>query len=72
MPLSKSPSAKAFSKNIGAELRAGRPFKQAIAIAYAVKRKASKKKKGGTMAAKKKAKKSTKKRAKKSTKKRAK
>jgi hypothetical protein len=44
MPLSKSSSKKAFSKNVRAEVRAGKPKKQAVAIAYSVKRKASKKK----------------------------
>ena len=38
MPLIKSTSKKAFGKNIGAELRAGKPRKQAVAIAYATKR----------------------------------
>ena len=37
----KSTSKKAFGKNIGAEIKAGKPKKQAVAIAYAVKRKAS-------------------------------
>ena len=41
MPLSKSPSKKAFSKNVATERKAGRPTKQAVAIAYAVKRRAS-------------------------------
>lgn len=40
MPLTKSPSKKAFSHNYIAELRAGNPKKQALAIAYSVKRKA--------------------------------
>jgi len=44
MPLDKSKSPKAFGKNIKAELAAGRPMKQAVAIAYAV---AGKKKKMG-------------------------
>lgn len=39
MPLIKSTSKKAFSKNVAAEVRAGKPVKQAVAIAYAVKRK---------------------------------
>lgn len=42
MPLSKSPSKKAFSSNVKKELAAGKPQKQAVAIAYAVKRKAKK------------------------------
>ena len=45
MPLVKSKSKKAFKKNVEAEIKAGKPPKQAVAIAYAVKRKASKKKK---------------------------
>ena len=45
MPLKKSTSAKAFTSNIKAEIKAGKPQKQAVAIAYAVKREASKSKK---------------------------
>lgn len=44
MPLTKSSSKKAFSKNVRAEVKAGRPVKQAVAIAYAVKRSAAAKK----------------------------
>lgn len=44
MPLAKSPSKKAFSKNIKAEIKAGKPAKQAVAIAYSVKRQAQGKK----------------------------
>ena len=44
MPLTKSTSKKAFSKNVRAEMKAGRPQKQAVAIAYSVKRAAAKKK----------------------------
>lgn len=40
MPLTKSPSKKAFEKNIKAEVKAGKPVKQAVAIAYSVKREA--------------------------------
>jgi hypothetical protein len=40
MPLKKSKSAKAFKENIKAEVKAGKPLKQAVAIAYSVKRKA--------------------------------
>jgi hypothetical protein len=43
MPLDKSASKKAFGKNIGAEVKAGKPTKQAVAIAYSVKREAEKK-----------------------------
>ena len=45
MLLKKSASKKAFSANIRQEVKAGRPVKQAVAIAYAVKRKAKKGKK---------------------------
>lgn len=45
MPLNKSKSKKAFSENIKAEMKAGKPQKQAVAIAYSVKRKAKSKKK---------------------------
>ncbi len=44
MPLVKSASKKAFSANVKAERKAGKPVKQAVAIAFAVKRKASSKK----------------------------
>jgi hypothetical protein len=43
MPLDKSKSKKAFSENIGREIAAGKPKKQAVAIAYSVKREAEKK-----------------------------
>ncbi len=42
MPLKKSKSKVAFKKNIKAEVKAGKPIKQALAIAYSVKRKAKK------------------------------
>jgi hypothetical protein len=45
MPLVKSGSKSAFRKNIRAEVRAGKPVKQAVAIAYSVKRRAAKGKK---------------------------
>lgn len=38
MPLSKDKSQKAFEHNIKAEISAGKPQKQAVAIAYAEKR----------------------------------
>lgn len=44
MPLKKSATKQAFSSNIRAEVRAGRPVKQAVAIAYSVKRAAKRKK----------------------------
>lgn len=40
MPLMKGKSKKAFSSNVGAEMRAGKPQKQALAIAYSTKKKA--------------------------------
>ena len=49
MPLIKSKSKEAFGKNIAAELRAGKPQRQAVAIAYATKR-AAKKDGGGLYA----------------------
>ena len=42
MPLVKSTSKDAFRKNIKAEVKAGKPVKQAVAIAYSVKRAAAK------------------------------
>jgi hypothetical protein len=44
MPLVKSSSKKAFRQNVRAEVRSGKPVKQALAIAYSVKRKAAGKK----------------------------
>ena len=44
MPLKKSTSKKAFTENVKTEIAAGKPQKQAVAIAYAVKRAAAKKK----------------------------
>jgi hypothetical protein len=46
MPLVKSASKKAFSKNVKAEMKAGKPQKQAVAIAYSEKREAQRKPKG--------------------------
>jgi hypothetical protein len=43
VPLVKSPSKTAFRKNVKAEIKAGKPQKQAVAIAYSVKRQAAKK-----------------------------
>ena len=43
MPLVKSSSKEAFRKNVKAEMAAGKPQKQALAISYAVKREAAKK-----------------------------
>ena len=38
MPLVKSPTPKAFRENVKAEIKAGKPVKQAVAIAFAAKR----------------------------------
>jgi len=46
MPLKKTPSKKAFSYNVKTEMDAGKPQKQAVAIAYNVRRKAADKKGG--------------------------
>jgi hypothetical protein len=43
MPLIKSTKPEAFKKNIKAELKAGKPIKKAVAIAYAEKNAAAKK-----------------------------
>ena len=43
MPLKKSPSDKAFTANLKAELQAGKPQKQALAIAYSVQKEAARK-----------------------------
>lgn len=43
-PLKKSSSKKAFVSNLKTEIKAGKPKKQALAIAYSVKRKAQGKK----------------------------
>ena len=40
MPLVKSSSPKAFRSNVKAEVAVGKPVKQAVAIAYSVKRQA--------------------------------
>lgn len=54
MPLMKSPSKKAFSKNVKMEMDSGKPQDQSLAIAYSVKRKNAKKKmaNGGPVSAK--------------------
>lgn len=44
MPLKKSGSKAAFKSNIKSEVKAGKPVKQAVAIAYSEKREAGKKK----------------------------
>ena len=45
MPLKKSTSKPAFKENVKAEVKAGKPVKQAVAIAYSVKRAVAAKKK---------------------------
>ena len=52
MPLIKSKSPKAFAKNIKTEMAAGKPQKQAVAIAYSEAKAAKKtaKKKSATKA----------------------
>ena len=42
MPLEKSKSKAAFKHNIKAEVKAGKPVKQAVAIAYSENRRAGK------------------------------
>ena len=42
MPLIKSTSPKAFKENIKTEMKAGKPLKQSVAIAYAEKNAAKK------------------------------
>ena len=37
MPLNKTKSKKAFEENVRTEVKAGKPVKQAVAIAYATK-----------------------------------
>jgi len=44
MPLTKSTSKTAFKSNIRKEVAAGKPVRQAVAIAYSVKRRAKKRK----------------------------
>ena len=53
MPLVKSASKSAFRKNVSAEVKAGKPVKQAVAIAYSTQRMAAKKSGAKPMAKKK-------------------
>ena len=45
MPLIKSTKPAAFKSNVKAEVKAGKPIKQSVAIAYSEKRESMKKKK---------------------------
>jgi len=45
MPLAKSSSPKAFKQNVKTEVKAGKPVKQAVAIAYSTQRASTPKKK---------------------------
>ena len=45
MPLEKGKSKKAFSHNVATEVKAGKPIKQAVAIAYSEKKSKKKKRK---------------------------
>ena len=45
MPLKKLSSKEAFKHNVRAEMKSGKPARQAVAIAYSVKREAKKKSK---------------------------
>jgi len=49
VPLTKSKSPAAFSKNVKTEMKAGKPQKQAVAISYSVQREAQRR--GGHMTA---------------------
>ena len=42
MPLNYGKSKKSFEKNIKTELKAGKPMKQALAIAYSIKKRKNK------------------------------
>lgn len=46
MPLVRSASKKAFKENVKKEYQSGKPVKQAVAIAYSVKRQATKRTSG--------------------------
>lgn len=45
MPIKHSATQKAFESNLRREIHAGKPMKQALAIAYSVQREAAKKRK---------------------------
>jgi hypothetical protein len=42
VPLKKSASKEAFRSNVKAEIKSGKPVKQSVAIAYAMKKEATK------------------------------
>ena len=42
MPLEYNKTKKAFKKNVSTEIRSGKPIKQALAIAYSIKKKKKK------------------------------
>jgi hypothetical protein len=44
MPIRKCASQNCFDRNVSAEVKSGKPVKQAVAIAYSVQRKARSKK----------------------------
>ena len=43
MPLKKGTSKKTFKSNVKSEVKSGKPIKQALAIAYSVKKRSKKK-----------------------------
>ncbi len=49
MPLEKGKSPEAFKHNLKAEIKAGKPMKQSLAIAYSMKKKAKKMAQGGVV-----------------------
>lgn len=49
MPLIRGTSTKARESNIKTEIAAGRPVRQAVAIAYSEQRRAKKKSRGGDL-----------------------
>jgi hypothetical protein len=48
MPIVKSPTKTAFKANVKKEIKAGKPQKQAVAIAYSAKKEAEHKKQSGS------------------------
>jgi hypothetical protein len=43
MPLEYNKTTKAFKKNVSTEIKSGKPIKQALAIAYSIKKRKKKK-----------------------------